>query len=53
MTLCDLATAVENNIAVKFAIFNNNYLGMVRQWQDFFYDKTYTATSYTGITRIS
>ena len=47
MTLCDLATAVENNIAVKFAIINNNYLGMVRQWQDFFYDKTYTATGYT------
>ena len=47
MTLCDLATAVENNIAVKFAIMNNNFLGMVRQWQDFFYDKTYTATSYT------
>ena len=47
MTLCDLATAVENNIAVKYAIINNNYLGMVRQWQDFFYDKTYTATSYT------
>ena len=48
MTLCDLATAVENKIAVKFAIMNNNYLGMVRQWQDFFYDKTYTATGYTG-----
>jgi acetolactate synthase-1/2/3 large subunit len=48
MTLCDLATAVENNIAVKFAIMNNNFLGMVRQWQDFFYDKLYTATSYTG-----
>ena len=47
MTLCDLATAVENNIAVKYAIINNNYLGMVRQWQDFFYDKTYTATGYT------
>ena len=47
MTLCDLATAVENNIAVKYAIINNNFLGMVRQWQDFFYDKTYTATSYT------
>ena len=47
MTLCDLATAVENNIAVKFAIMNNNYLGMVRQWQDFFYDKAYTATGYT------
>ena len=47
MTLCDLATAVENKIAVKFAIINNNFLGMVRQWQDFFYDKTYTATGYT------
>ena len=47
MTLCDLATAVENNIAVKFAIINNNYLGMVRQWQDFFYDKQYTATAYS------
>ena len=48
MTMCELATAVENNIAVKFAIFNNNFLGMVRQWQDFFYDKTYTATGYSG-----
>ena len=47
MTLCDLATAAENNIAVKFAIINNNFLGMVRQWQDFFYNKTYTATGYT------
>ncbi len=47
MTMCDLATAVENNIAVKFAIMNNGYLGMVRQWQDFFYEKTYTATAYT------
>ncbi len=47
MTLCDLATAVENNIGVKYAIINNNFLGMVRQWQDFFYNKEYTATSYT------
>ena len=47
MTLCDLATCVENNIDVKFAIMNNGYLGMVRQWQDFFYDKVYTATSYS------
>ena len=47
MTLCDLATAVENNIAVKYAIINNNFLGMVRQWQDFFYDKQYTATGYS------
>ena len=48
MTMCELATAVENNIAVKFAIMNNNFLGMVRQWQDFFYNKVYTATSYTN-----
>ena len=47
MTMSELATAVENKIAVKFAIMNNNFLGMVRQWQDFFYDKTYTATGYT------
>ena len=47
MTLSDLATIVENGIAVKFAIINNNYLGMVRQWQDFFYNKVYTATGYT------
>ena len=47
MTLCDLATAVENQIGVKYAIINNNYLGMVRQWQDFFYNKEYTATSYS------
>jgi acetolactate synthase-1/2/3 large subunit len=38
---------VENNIAVKFAIMNNNFLGMVRQWQDFFYNKEYTATGYS------
>ena len=48
MTLCDLATAVENNINVKFAILNNGSLGMVRQWQDFFYDKDYFSTLYTG-----
>ena len=48
MTLCDLATAVENNINVKFAILNNGSLGMVRQWQDFFYDKDYFSTVYTG-----
>ena len=48
MTMSELATLVENNIPVKFAIINNNFLGMVRQWQDFFYDKTYTATGYTA-----
>jgi acetolactate synthase-1/2/3 large subunit len=48
MTMCDLATAVENNIGVKFAIFNNNSLGMVHQWQDLFYEKDYFATEYSG-----
>ena len=47
MTMAELATLVENKIPVKFAIINNNYLGMVRQWQEFFYDKSYVATSYT------
>jgi acetolactate synthase-1/2/3 large subunit len=48
MTMCDLATAVENNIDVKFAILNNGTLGMVHQWQDMFYKKDYFATVYTG-----
>ena len=48
MTMCELATAVENGIDVKFAIFNNGNLGMVRQWQEFFYEKDYFATLYTG-----
>ena len=48
MTMCDLATAVENNIAVKFAILNNGTLGMVHQWQDLFYEKDFFATVYTG-----
>ena len=48
MTMCDLATAVENNIDVKFAILNNGTLGMVRQWQDLFYEKDFFATVYSG-----
>ena len=47
MTMAELATMVENKIPVKFAIINNNYLGMVRQWQEFFYQKSYVATFYT------
>ena len=47
MTMAELATMVENKIPVKFAIINNNFLGMVRQWQEFFYEKSYVATSYT------
>ena len=48
MTMCDLATAVENNIPVKYAILNNNQLGMITQWQDFVYNKDFYANAYTG-----
>ena len=48
MTMCELATAVENQIGVKFAIFNNGNLGMVRQWQDLFYERDRFATIYSG-----
>lgn len=48
MTMVELATLVENNIPVKFAIMNNNSLGMVRQWQDFFYEEDHVATMYSG-----
>ena len=44
MTIQELATLVQDNIAVKIAIINNGYLGMVRQWQDLFYKKNYVAT---------
>jgi acetolactate synthase-1/2/3 large subunit len=44
MTLCELATAKQENIKVNIAILNNGYLGMVRQWQEFFYEERYHAT---------
>lgn len=44
MTLCELATARQENINVNIAIINNAYLGMVRQWQQMFYDERYMAT---------
>jgi acetolactate synthase-1/2/3 large subunit len=44
MTLCELATAKQENINVNIAIINNAYLGMVRQWQEFFYEERYNAT---------
>jgi acetolactate synthase-1/2/3 large subunit len=47
MTMSELATIVENNLPVKFAILNNGFLGMVRQWQQMFYNKDYFATHYT------
>ena len=45
MNIQDLATAVAYNLPVKIAIINNGYLGMVRQWQEIFYQKRYAAVS--------
>ncbi len=44
MTMQELATIVQENTAVKIAIINNGYLGMVRQWQELFYGRRYVAT---------
>ena len=44
MTMCELATAKQENIKVNIAILNNGFLGMVRQWQEFFYEERYQAT---------
>ncbi len=44
MNIQELATAKQWGAPVKVAILNNNYLGMVRQWQELFYDRRYSAT---------
>ena len=44
MTLCELATAKQESINVNIAIINNHFLGMVRQWQELFFEKRYQAT---------
>ena len=48
MTMPELATAAQEQIKVNVAIINNAFLGMVRQWQEFFYDKRYAATPLFG-----
>ena len=48
MTLCELATIVENNIKVKFALLNNNHLGMITQWQGMYFNEYYQANAYTA-----
>ena len=48
MTIQELATIVQEKIAVKVAILNNGYLGMVRQWQEMFYQRRYVATPLSG-----
>jgi acetolactate synthase-1/2/3 large subunit len=44
MTMPELATAAQEGLDLNIAVINNGYLGMVRQWQEFFYDRRYSAT---------
>jgi acetolactate synthase-1/2/3 large subunit len=44
MTMAELATIAQEQLDVNVAIINNGYLGMVRQWQEFFYERRYAAT---------
>jgi acetolactate synthase-1/2/3 large subunit len=44
MTMAELATIAQENLEIKVAIINNGYLGMVRQWQEFFYERRYQST---------
>ncbi len=44
MTACELSTIAQENLDINIAIVNNGYLGMVRQWQEFFYDKNYASS---------
>jgi len=44
MNIQEMATAVQSGLPVKVVILNNGYMGMVRQWQELFYDKRYVST---------
>jgi acetolactate synthase-1/2/3 large subunit len=44
MNMAEIATMVQEGLTVKLAVFNNGYLGMVRQWQQFFHEKRYSCT---------
>jgi len=48
MTIQELGTIAQERLAIKIAILNNGYLGMVRQWQDLFYGQRYVATPLSG-----
>jgi len=45
----ELATAVQYRLPIKVIILNNGYLGMIRQWQEFFYGKRYASSSLEGV----
>jgi acetolactate synthase-1/2/3 large subunit len=44
MTACELSTIMQEGLAINIAVINNGFLGMVRQWQETFYDKNYSAS---------
>ncbi|HUB28677.1 MAG TPA: biosynthetic-type acetolactate synthase large subunit [Terracidiphilus sp.] len=44
MTAAELSTIVQERLKINIAVINNGYLGMVRQWQEFFYERNYEAT---------
>ena len=46
MTAAELSTIVQEGIALNIAVINNGFLGMVRQWQEAFYEKNYSATPH-------
>src|SRR6185369_16555041 len=48
MNIQEMATAVLHKLPVKIAIINNNYLGMVRQWQEAFYNHRYSSSTMNG-----
>jgi acetolactate synthase-1/2/3 large subunit len=48
MTIQELGTIFQYNIPVKIVVLNNDFLGMVRQWQQLFFDKRYSFTEMTN-----
>ncbi len=48
MTLCELATAAQLKLPIKVIVINNGYLGMVRQWQELFYDERLSGVRLEG-----
>lgn len=48
MNIQELATVVQENLGLRIAVINNQCLGMVRQWQESFYDRRYSAVALSG-----
>ena len=48
MTIQELGTILQTKVPVKIVVLNNNFLGMVRQWQELFFDKRYASTEMTN-----